>query len=71
MGNEKYTCRCLKKTDKLISYFINGLRITICDDCAEELGVKNNDKIEAVDYEKVRKSNKGENYYHKIDTREK
>lgn len=70
MDIAKYICRCGKKTDKLISYFINGIRITVCDECAKGNDLKNKAQID-VDYEKIIKSNKDENFYHKIDTREK
>lgn len=70
MSISKYICRCGNKTDTLISYFINGIRITVCDECAKqsELEKKADTKV---DYEKIMKSKKDENFYHKIDTREK
>lgn len=53
MAIPKYICRCGKKTDKLTSYFFNGIRVTLCDDCSEEF--KKNDVFMAVDYEEVKK----------------
>lgn len=36
---QKYKCRCRKEVDELTSYFhkVNGMRITVCDECAEKL----------------------------------
>mgnify|MGYP001617579701 CR=1 FL=1 len=52
MAIQKYICRCGNRTDKLTSYFINGIRITLCDECSSEFE-KNN--AEAVDYDEVKK----------------
>lgn len=71
MAKYKYTCRCGKRTDKLTSYFKNEIRVTVCDDCAKEYNLINDDKIIQVDYDKIKNSNKEENFYHMIDTREK
>lgn len=65
MSIPKYICRCGNKTDKLTSYFINGLRVTLCEKCDEKY--RNNDKYEAVDYEEVKKDKSKQI----IDTREK
>lgn len=70
MANEKYTCRCQRKTNKLTSYFKDGIRVTVCDDCANELGLVSDKNVMKVDYEKVKKSSSEENFYHMIDTRE-
>lgn len=65
MAIPKYICRCGNKVDKMTSYFIDGIRITLCDECSEKF--KDNDVFEAVDYEEVKKDpNKNI-----IDTREK
>lgn len=68
MAIQKYICRCGNKTDKLTSYFINGIRVTACSECESEL--KGNDVI-VVDYDKIKASSKEERFYHMIDTREK
>lgn len=52
MAIPKHICRCGKRTDKLTSYFINSIRITLCDECADE--IKKNNHI-AVDYDEVKK----------------
>jgi len=70
MPKEKYTCRCGKKTDKLTSYFKDGMRVTVCDDCAVQFGLHDDEDVLKVDYDKVKKSAKDE-FYHRIDTREK
>lgn len=69
MAIPKYTCRCGNRTDKLTSYFINGVRVTACDICDDVL--KNNKEAIAVDYDKIKSSSKEERFYHMIDTREK
>lgn len=71
MAIPKYICRCGSRVDELTSYFYNGIRVTVCDECAEQHGFKNNKQIEYVDYNKIENASKEENYYHKIDTREK
>ena len=71
MPNEKYTCRCLRKTNNLASYFKDGIRVTVCDECAEEFGLTGSKDIIKVDYKKIKESSIEENFYHMIDTREK
>lgn len=70
MNTHKYTCRCSRRVDKLTSYFKDGIRATMCDDCAKEHNLINDDKVIQVDYEKIKSSDKNENFYHMIDTRE-
>lgn len=65
MAIPKYICRCGNKVDKMTSYFIDGIRITLCDECSEQF--KKNDVFEAVDYEEVKKDTSKQI----IDTREK
>ena len=65
MSIPKYECRCGNKTDKLISFFAGGIRVTLCEKCSEEF--KKNDVFEAIDYEEVKKD-ESKNI---IDTREK
>lgn len=65
MAIPKYICRCGNRTDKLTSYFIDGVRVTACENCEEEF--KNNNKAEAVDYDEVKKDATKQI----IDTREK
>lgn len=71
MAIEKYTCRCGRAVNKMTSYFKDNVRVTLCDDCAEASGLKEDESVIKVDYDKIVKSNKDENFYHKIDTREK
>jgi hypothetical protein len=49
----------------MTSYFIDGIRVTACENCEEEF--KNNKEAEAVDYEEVKKDASKQI----IDTREK
>lgn len=65
MAIPKYICRCGNKTDKLTSYFLNGVRVTACKECEAE--IKNTEGVVAVDYEKV----KADSSKQIIDTREK
>jgi ribosome-binding protein aMBF1 (putative translation factor) len=65
MAITKYICRCGNRIDKMTSYFIDGIRVTVCENCEEEF--KNNNKAEAVDYEEVKKDASKQI----IDTREK
>lgn len=44
---------------------MNGIRVTVCDNCAQNYGLTNDPSVIKKDYEKVKKSND------KIDTREK
>lgn len=67
----RYTCRCGKVTDKLTSYFKDGTRVTLCDDCAAEYKLTNDERVIKVDYEKVKNAHRDENFYHMSDTREK
>lgn len=71
MDNYKYTCRCGKRVDKLTSFFKNGIRVTICDDCAKDIGLNKDEDVTKVDYDEVRAASKEESFYHMIDTREK
>ena len=71
MAKEKHTCRCGAKTNKLTSYFKDGIRVTVCDDCANQFGLKNSENVIKVDYDKIKASSTYENFYHMIDTREK
>lgn len=48
---DKYLCRCGNRVNKLISYFVHGSRITVCDNCAESLGL-NKEGIEKIEYKK-------------------
>jgi hypothetical protein len=69
MAIPKYICRCGKQTDRLMSHFIDGIRITVCDKCVADLNSKENAIV--VNYDKIKESSKGERFYHMIDTREK
>ncbi len=71
MATEKYTCRCGKAVNQLSSYFKDGIRVTLCDDCAEQYGLSRDKTVIKVDYKKIEESKPDENFYHKIDTREK
>lgn len=71
MATEKYTCRCVKAVNKITSYFKGGIRITLCDECAEQYGLATDKDVIKVDYKKIEESKNDENFYHKIDTREK
>lgn len=48
-------CQCGKHTETINSYFNkeNKLRVTVCDDCATTLGLKDEKKYEAVPYNKL------------------
>lgn len=52
----KQICRCGRQTDKLTSFFDNssGLRVTVCEDCANELQLKNEERFKAVEFEKLK-----------------
>lgn len=50
----KYTCRCGKRVEVLTSYFNNGVRITVCDECAMSSGLKWNEEFKAVNYEEIK-----------------
>ena len=65
MAIPKYICRCGNKTDKLTSYFIDGIRVTACEKCEWE--IKGNKDAVAVDYDEVKKDATKQ----VIDTREK
>ena len=67
----KHICRCGNNVEKMTSYFKDGIRVTLCDTCADQYGFKNDEKAIKVDYDAIMKSSKEENFYHKIDTREK
>lgn len=67
MAIAKHICRCGAKVDKLTSYFSNGIRVTVCDQCAELNKFKNNNAFIAVDYDEV----KNDANMQIIDTREK
>jgi hypothetical protein len=69
MAIPKYICRCGNRTDKMTSYFINGIRVTACEQCEEEF--KSIKDVQAVDYDVIKSSSKEERFYHMIDTREK
>jgi len=71
MDNHKYTCRCGKRVDRLTSFFKNDIRVTLCDNCAKDIGFIDNEEVVKVDYDKVKGSSKEDNLYHMIDTREK
>lgn len=71
MATEKYICRCGKAVNKITSYFKDGIRVTVCDDCANQYGLTTDEGVIKVDYKKIEESNRDENFYHKIDTREK
>lgn len=58
-------CRCGKWVLKLTSYYKNGIRVTICDECAKTNGVFNDDSIIKEDYEAIKKVKQS------IDTRER
>lgn len=47
----KYMCRCGQRVDRLTSFLKEGRRVTLCDKCAVESGIKNNPTWEAKDYE--------------------
>lgn len=65
MAIPKYTCRCGNRTDKLLSYFVERIRVTVCEKCEEE--IKSINGAIAVDYEEVKKDAS----FQIIDTREK
>jgi predicted nucleic acid-binding Zn ribbon protein len=65
MAIPKYICRCGHRTDKLTSYFVNQIRVTVCENCEGEL--KNRNVVVAIDYEEV----KADPNKQVIDTREK
>lgn len=65
MAIPKYICRCGNRTDKLTSYFVDGIRVTACDECEHEL--KQNKYAITVDYDEV----KTDRSRQIIDTREK
>lgn len=65
MAISKYICRCGRRTDRLMSYFVNDIRVTVCDECEEDL--KQIKGAIAVDYDEVKKDNSKQI----IDTREK
>lgn len=67
MATEKYTCRCGRAVNKITSYFKDNVRVTLCDDCAEESGLKNDPDVKQYDYEDVVK----DQGLQTIDTREK
>lgn len=48
-------CRCGKHTEVLNSYFHkeNKLRITVCDDCAMQSGLKDEKKYEVIPINKL------------------
>lgn len=69
MAITKYICRCGNRTDKLTSYFLEGIRVTACEECEGEF--RNNKNVIAVDYDQIRSSSKDERFYRMIDTREK
>lgn len=69
MAIAKYICRCGRQTDNLSSHFIDGVRVTVCDECAVDLIGK--EKAVVVDYDKIKASSKDERFFHMIDTREK
>ena len=71
MATEKYICRCGKQVNKITSYFKEGIRFTMCNECAEAHGFNSDSKVEKVDYDVVMKSARDENYYRMIDTTEK
>lgn len=69
MAIPKYICRCGHRTDKLTSYFVDGIRVTACEECEHEVkGIKG---TVAIDYDKIKSSSRDERFYHMIDTREK
>jgi hypothetical protein len=70
MAIEKYTCRCGNKVNTISSYFVNGIRVTLCEKCADEYGLTKDEAVIKVDYATIEKSGKEENFYHQIDTRE-
>ncbi len=65
MAIHEYICRCGNRTNKLTSYFIGGIRFTVCEECETEF--KNNKDAVAVDYDEVKKDQSKQI----IDTREK
>lgn len=65
MAIHKYICRCGNRTNKLTSYYVDGIRVTACDKCEDE--VKNIKNAVGVDYEEVKKDASKQ----VIDTREK
>lgn len=65
MAIPKYICRCGHRTDKLTSYFVDGIRVTTCEECEHE--VKNIEGAIGLDYEEVKKDASKQ----LIDTREK
>lgn len=65
MAIAKYICRCGNRTDNLKSYFIEGIRVTVCEECESEF--KNNKDAVVVDYDEVKKDVSKQI----IDTREK
>lgn len=65
MAIERYICRCGNRTNNLTSYFIQGIRVTVCELCEREL--KNTKDAIPVDYEDVKK----EPSMNEIDTTEK
>lgn len=67
MAIEKYICSCGVKVDKLTSLFSKVGRITLCDSCIDQLGLRGNKEFEAVDYEDVKKDGNKQ----VIDTRQK
>ncbi len=52
---KKYTCSCGSKVEKLTSYFPEGIRVTVCDECAERLEL-NKQNIASVDYSELKES---------------
>ncbi len=50
--DNKVSCRCGKRVDELTSYFQkgSGIRITVCDSCATELGLNDSNKFDKVKY---------------------
>lgn len=65
MAIHKYKCRCGDYTNNLKSYFIDNIRITVCDKC--DSGIKSIPNVVCLDYEEVKKDASKQI----IDTREK
>lgn len=51
----KHKCRCGEKVPHLTSYFQIGskVRVTVCDNCANEHGFQNKEKFLAVPYNSI------------------
>ena len=67
MAIEKYICHCGNKVNKITSYFKGGVRVTLCDDCANQYGFDKDKDVIKVDYKEVQEDPN----LQIIDTREK